>query len=199
MKNPLISPLNDIKDDSLKEIIVFYHETLGFYPNSLLTMQLRPEIARAFVVLNKAVMANHGRVTSVLKRLIALISSAVAGCEYCQAHAALAAKRYGADEEKLRNVWDYHQHPAFNEAERVALDFARAASVAPSDVDEELKTRLKEYWNDGEIVEMLGVISLFGFLNRWNDSMGTPMEPDAEACGRQFPPDHGWSGSRHTY
>ena len=38
-------------------------------------------------------------------------------------------------------------------------------------MDASTKKRLYEYWNEGEIVEMLGVISLFGYLNRWNDYM----------------------------
>jgi len=39
-----------------------------------------------------------------------------------------------------------------------------AASQIPSNVDEQIKKRLYEHWNEGEIVEMLGVISLFGYL-----------------------------------
>ena len=48
-----------------------------------------------------------------------------------------------------------------------------------------LKT-LRKYWDDGEIVEILGVISLFGYLNRWNDSMGTPMEKGAIESGDKY-------------
>ena len=50
-------------------------------------------------------------------------------------------------------------------------------------VDEKISSKLREHWDDGEIVEMLGVISLFGFLNRWNDSMGTPIEERALESG----------------
>ena len=74
-----------------------------------------------------------------------------------------AAERYGADTEKLDNIWDYKTHEAFNDAERAALDFALASSQIPNSVDKDLEDRLKTYWNDGEVVEILGVISLFGF------------------------------------
>ena len=42
---------------------------------------------------------------------------------------------------------------------------------------------------------MLGVISLFGFLNRWNDSMGTTLEPGAVALGQQQLAGQGWSSA----
>ena len=68
---PLVNPLSANHDQKTKKLSEFFNETLGFCPNSVLTMQHRPEISKAFINLNKAVMANHGRVTSALKRLIA--------------------------------------------------------------------------------------------------------------------------------
>ena len=181
---PLVKPLSPDTNKEVKKLAEFFNETLGFCPNSVLTMQIRPEIAQSFILLNKAVMANKGRVTSSLKRLIAYVSSNASGCRYCQAHAILAAERYGATNEQLNTVWEYKTHPAFNDAERAALDFSVAASIIPNSVDETIQKNLKKYWNDGEIIEMLGVISLFGFLNRWNDSMGTTLENDVIDTGK---------------
>ena len=87
MKRPLVYPKSSEEDKELQKIIAFYNETLGFCPNSIKTMHIRPGIAYAFIELNKAVMENNGRVTSALKRMIAYISSNAAGCRYCQAHA----------------------------------------------------------------------------------------------------------------
>ncbi|CAL2058105.1 carboxymuconolactone decarboxylase family protein [Tenacibaculum sp. 190524A05c] len=195
---PLVTPLDPNHDEETKRLSDFYNETLGFCPNSVLTMQRRPDISKAFINLNKAVMANHGRVTSALKRMIAWVSSNATGCRYCQAHAIRAAERYGAEQEKLDNIWEYKTHPAFTEAERAALDFSLAASVVPNVVDETIKARLYEHWNEGEIVEMLGVISLFGYLNRWNDSMGTSIEDGAVESGEQYLGKHGWNKGKHV-
>ncbi len=193
----LVIPLAQDANEEVNELAKFFNETLGFCPNSVLTMQIRPDIAKAFISLNKAVMDNHGRVTSALKRLIGYISSNAAGCRYCQAHTIRAAERYGAEEEQLNNVWEYRTHAAFSDAERVALDFALAASTIPNDVDEDLQSRLHEHWDDGEIVEMLGVIALFGYLNRWNDSMGTTLEEGAEESGMDWLADRGWNVGKH--
>ena len=194
---PLVKPLTPEANLKVKELADFFNETLGFCPNSVLTMQIRPEVASAFIGLNKAVMENHGKVTSALKRLIAWVSSNAAGCRYCQAHAIRAAERYGANQEQLKNIWEYRTHEAFNEAERVALDFALAASQIPNSVDAELEERLRIYWNEGEIVEILGVISLFGFLNRWNDSMGTSIEVGAIESAEKYLTKNGWNKGKH--
>lgn len=195
---PLVNPLHADHDIETKELADFFNETLGFCPNSVLTMQHRPAISKAFINLNKAVMANEGKVTSALKRMIAWVSSNATGCRYCQAHAIRAAERYGAEQEQLDHIWDYKTHPAFSAAERAALDFSLAASQIPNAVDETIKTELYKYWNEGEIVEMLGVISLFGYLNRWNDSMATTLEHDAIDSGNQYLGKHGFEVGKHV-
>ena len=193
----LVQPLPADHSPETQELANFFNETLGFCPNSVLTMQHRPAISKAFINLNKAVMANEGGVTSALKRMIAWVSSNATGCRYCQAHAIRAAERYGAEQEQLNNIWEYKTHAAFSDAERAALDFSLAASLVPNVVDEKIKTELYKYWNEGEIVEMLGVISLFGYLNRWNDSMGTSIEDGAVESGNQYLGKHGWEKGKH--
>ncbi len=194
---PLVTPLSAEHDIETKKLAEFFNETLGFCPNSILTMQRRPAISKAFINLNKAVMANEGRVSSALKRMIAWVSSNATGCRYCQAHAIRAAERYGAEQEQLDNIWEYRTHSAFSEAERAALDFSLAASQVPNNVDDEISIRLHLYWDEGEIVEILGVISLFGYLNRWNDSMGTYIEEGAVHSGKQYLEKYGWEKGKH--
>ncbi len=69
--------------------------------------------------------------------------------------------------------------------------------MVPNAVDEKIKEELYKYWDEGEIVEMLGVISLFGYLNRWNDSMGTTLEKDAIESGDQYLGKHGFKVGKH--
>jgi uncharacterized peroxidase-related enzyme len=194
---PLVDPLPPDADGEVRDLARFFDETLGFCPNSVLTMQRRPAIARAFIQLNMAVMENRGRVTSALKRLIGYVASLTAGCRYCQAHTIRAAERYDAADEQLAHVWEYRTHPAFDEAERAALDFAVAASSVPNAVDDAVQQRLRAHWDDGEIVEILGVVALFGYLNRWNDSMATSLEEGAAASARKWLDAVGWERGKH--
>ncbi len=194
---PLVEPLSTDHDAEVAELAKFFNETLGFPPNSVLTMQRRPAIAKAFINLNKAVMENHGRLTSEQKRLIGYISSLTGGCRYCQAHTALAAKRYGGSDERVANVWNYTASDLFTPAEKAAFAYAQAASSTPNAVDDQIAADLKAHWTDDEIVEIAGVVALFGYLNRWNDSMATSLEPGAAAAGTTHLASTGWEKGKH--
>ena len=194
----LVKPLAADADTEVARLAEFFNETLGYCPNSVLTMQRRPAIAQAFINLNKAVMDNQAGVSSELKRLIGYVTSRVAGCQYCQAHTIRAAQRYGGSDERLEAVWDFRSSPLFTDAERAALEFGIAASSVPNAVDDEIASNLREHWDDGEIVEILGVVALFGYLNRWNDSMGTTLEDPAAADGDRYLASQGWSRGKHA-
>ena len=196
MNKPLVEPLKEANKE-LNKLIKFYNETLGFCPNSIKTMFIRPQIAYAFINLNKAVMENKGKVSSKLKRLIGFITSMVSGCKYCQAHTIRAADRYGANKSQIEEIWNFRDSNNFSDKEKVALEFALLASSVPNQVNKKISEELKKYWNDGEIVEILGVISLFGFLNRWNDSMGTPIEDGALKSGNTYLKN--WNPDKHIY
>ncbi len=195
---PLVSPLPIDHSPEIAELARFFNGTLGFAPNSVLTMQRRPEIAKAFTLLNKAVMDNGGRVTSEQKRLIAHLASANAGCRYCEAHTALAAERFGASAERLAALWDFRDSALFSAGEKAAFEFALAASSIPNAVDDAIGAALRSHWTDEEIVEILGVIALFGFLNRWNDSMATTIEAGAVASGQRHLGGRGWHAGKHA-
>ena len=200
MKRPLVQPLDRDSNPELQEMIDFYEETLGFTPNSLFTMMHRPRISEAFLEMNQSVMENKGRVTSALKRLIAYLSSMTTGCRYCEAHAIRAAERYGAKEDKMNNIWEYKTHASFSDAERAAFDLTIAASRVPNEVDDEISENMRKHWEPGEIVEIMGVIALFGYLNRWNDSMGTMLEqPAVESAEKYLSDDGNWVIGKHQY
>jgi len=195
---PLVTPLAADADEDVAQLAKFFNETLGFCPNSVLTMQRRPAIAKAFINLNMAVMENQGRVTAEQKRLIGYITSANTGCRYCEAHTILAAERYGGSEQRLENIWSFRESELYTDAEKAAFELALAASSVPNAVTDEIIAKMHEYWDDGEIVEILGVISLFGYLNRWNDSMGTTMEPGAVDAGERLLANSDWSRGKHV-
>jgi len=79
-------------------------------------------------------------------------------------------------------------------AERVALDFAIAAASQPNDVTDELFEKMKRHWSEGQIVEIAATVALFGFLNRWNDTMATPLEEEPIEVGERG----GEVGRRHA-
>ena len=173
----LVPPLEeDRMETELRDHVQFFKGPLGVIPNSVRTMAHRPAIARAFTDLNIAVMTDYGSVTPEFKRLLGYATSHASGCLYCQAHMILASERFNASEERLGDVFDFEPSAHFTEAEKAALAFAHAAAGVPNGVTPEIGARLKAHWSDEAIVEIMAVVALFGYLNRWNDSMGSALE-----------------------
>ena len=57
--------------------------------------------------------------------------------------------------------------------------------------------RLQTHWSETQIVEILGVVAMFGFLNRWNDSLATPLEAVPAAVAEKAVGAQGWSAGKH--
>ena len=190
-----MEPLRREDHPELEELFALYDETLSFVPNSLYTMARRPEILRAFSDLITQIWRT-GTLPQPLKPLIAIVSSVAAGCRYCQAHEAVDAKMRGVPDEKISAIWDFERSPLYDDAERAVLRFARDASLVPNEVTPASFEELRRHWDDGQIVEIMAVVGLFGFLNRWNDSMATDLEevPLAFASRRY---DERWEPGKH--
>jgi alkylhydroperoxidase family enzyme len=156
---------------------------------------------QAFAQLNAAVMDPAGEVDLGLRRLIGHLASKASGCLYCQAHTLLGAHNFGVTDEKLAAVWHYASSPLYTAAERAALDFALAAASQPNAVDDAIFAELQRHWTEGQIVEILGVVAMFGFLNRWNDSMATTLEAVPTAVATQAAQTAGvagWDPGKHA-
>ena len=194
-----LPPLPPETTPELKSHFDFFLGTLGFTPNSVLTMQRKPRLVQAFAQLNAAVMDPAGEVDQGFRRLIGHVVSKVSGCLYCQAHTLLGAQNFGISEAKLAGVWTYASSPHYSLRERLAMDFALAASSQPNAVTDEQFAELRQHWSDGEIVEILGVVAMFAFLNRWNDTMATPLEASPIAVAQQALGDQGWTPGKHSH
>ncbi len=194
---PRLEPLPPEHTPELKPHFDFFLTTLGFAPNSVLTMQRKPKLVKAFAQLNAAVMDPEGEVDLGFRRLIGHLASKAAGCLYCQAHTVLGAKNFGVDDARLAALWDFRTSALYSEKERVALEFALAAAAQPNAVTDDLFADLRKKWSDSQIVEILGVVAMFGFLNRWNDSMATPLEPVPQAIADRTLGARGWTPGKH--
>ena len=196
--SPRLDPLPIDHNRELKPNFEASVRNLGFVPNSMLIMQRRPEIMKAFAAMSASVWDKSSTVDNGFKRLIAHVASRAAGCQYCMAHTAGGALHLGVDEKKLAAIWEYQTDPLFSDAERAALDMAAAAGSVPNAVTEDMFLDMRKHWTEEQIVEIVAVISLFGFLNRWNDTMGTPLEEEPIQVGEKFLADHGWSTGKHA-
>jgi uncharacterized peroxidase-related enzyme len=191
-----VDPLPRDAVPEFRERFEHYEATRGFVPNSIRTMARRPSIARAFMDLNRAVLY-EGTVPEELKMLISLVASQAAGCRYCQAHMANLSSIYRASDAKIAAVWDFMTSPLFSDAERAALHLAYKASLLPNEAEETDFTALRDHFDDGQIVEIVATVALFGYLNRWNDTMATELESRPADVADRALQGVGWEAGKH--
>jgi uncharacterized peroxidase-related enzyme len=168
-------PLDRVSAE-LREAVELQQTLLGLVPESLLTMAYRPRMAAVFAQLASETL-NPGTLDRGLKQLVAYVSSSTTGCRYCQAHTAQSAcELAGVDLIKLQTAFEFETSPLYSPAEKAALRLARDASFVPNEVTDEHFAELKRWYSDEQIVEITGVVALFGWLNRWNETMATSLE-----------------------
>ncbi len=195
--SPRIEPLPADHSPELKDAFAAYTKSLGFVPNSMLILQRKPKIVKAMAQLTASIWEPEGEVDRAFKRLVAHVVSRAAGCRYCMAHTAGGALLFGVDPRKVEAIWDFRTSPLYSEAERVALDFAIAAASQPNGVTDDMFAGMRVHWNETQIVEITAVVAVFGFLNRWNDTMATPLEEEPLRVGEKFLAPHGWEAGKH--
>lgn len=194
---PRLEPLRRENLAEFEELFAMVEQAMGFVPNSLLTMAHRPDILRAALDLFRTIQG-PGRIAPELKALVALMASQAAGCRYCQAHTGHTAHRAGADQDRIDDLWNFEDSPFFSAGERAALRVARDGAVTPNAVQDAQFEDLKQHYNAEEIVELVATIAMFGFLNRWNDTMATELEASPLAFAQNHLDGHGWSPGKHA-
>jgi uncharacterized peroxidase-related enzyme len=193
---PHLDPLPSEATPELSQRFEHYRATRGFVPNSIRTMARRPAIAHAFMDLNRAVLY-EGTVPEELKILISLIASQASGCRYCQAHMVNLASIYRASDARIAALWEYATSPLFNAAERAALRLAYHAALVPNEASAADFAELKCHYDEGQIVEIVATVALFGFLNRWNDTLATTLEELPAAVAARVIGGTGWEPGKH--
>ena len=193
-----IAPVRRENAKEFGTVFAITEAVMGFVPNSMLIMARDPALLAAFSELSALIVVRPGRLSPGLKALIMYMVSRSAGCQYCAAHTANLAALQDVPTRKIEALGQFRQSPEFSEAERTALRFAQAAGQVPNAVGDAEFAELRHYFDEDEIMEIVAVLALLGFLNRWNDTLATPLE----AGPRNFAECHlvaaGWKLGKHA-
>jgi uncharacterized peroxidase-related enzyme len=182
----------------LEDVFEQSKHALGFIPNAFFIMARAPGVLRAFSRLPREVIGVPGKVPLPLKRLVAYMASQTVGCQYCSAHTAEAAAEIdGVPTEKIEAIFAYETNPLFSEAERAALLLAQSAATVPNAVNDADMEELKKHFDEDQVVELVAAICLFGWLNRWNDTMATDLEKRPLQFGQSHLVQSGWVPGKH--
>ena len=82
----------------------------------------------------------------------------------------------GVAREKIEALADYATSPLYSAAERVALEYADAMTITGRDVSDDLFARLREFYNDDEIVELTAVIAWENSSSKFNRALRVPSQ-----------------------
>lgn len=180
----------------LEEYFQFCEQFLGFLPNDILTLAHIPELVRTFVSFCRSAY-EVSDVDPGLLQLVGTMTSAAAGCRYCTAHMAQTSPRFGVADEKVVALWEFENSTLFSAAERAALRVALKAGQSPNTTDDNDFDELKRHYNTAQIVQLMAVIGLFGFLNRWNDTLATELELKPRRYAQRVIVSQGWDVGKH--
>lgn len=193
-----IDPLPANELEQHRERFEMTESLMGFLPNSMPTMARVAGLVEAFSDLGAAVIANPN-LSMELTEMIAQITSSAAGCRYCQAHTGHVLERLGTAPEKIADLWLFETSEHFDDAERAALRLAFHAGQTPNATTDEDFAELAVHYNDDQIAGIVAAIAMFGFLNRWNDTMATDLEPGPAEFARRTLADAGWEPGKHQH
>jgi len=194
---PNVDPLPSDQLTEHEERFAVVEELMGFVPNSMKTMARVPGLVEAFGGLGGAVFMN-GLISPQLVQMVAMVASTGAGCRYCQAHTSHSAHRLGVPEDKIAALWAFETSELFDDAERAALRLAFHAGQVPNSTTPEHFDELRKHYSDDQIAAIVSVCSLFGYLNRWNDTMATALEESPTAFGERVLAPGGWEAAKHA-
>jgi uncharacterized peroxidase-related enzyme len=142
----------------------------GNVPNMFRVMAHRPEIF-ATMQAHFAAVLNTGTVPKRLKELIIVRTSQLNQTPYCLASHARLAKKLGWSDDQLTHLADWPRRDDFNPAEKAALRLAETVTRDAHALTDEQFGELRNYYSEGEIVELLCAIGLFNYFNRFNDAL----------------------------
>ena len=115
------------------------------------------------------------RATSVperLKHLAAMRAAMVAGCEWCLDFGSFLSKGRGVTEEEMRELPNYRLSDVFDETEKLVMDYASAMSRSPVEVSDDLFARLRERFDESQLVELTDIAALENYRARFNWAFG---------------------------
>ncbi|GJM37756.1 MAG: fusion protein [Acidimicrobiales bacterium] len=192
---PHVEPIAREDLAHLEEGFALVEAAMGFVPSSLRTMAHVPGLAEGFQGLAGVVLANP-MIDGELKHMVSHVASRAAGCRYCQAHTGATAVNQGADPAKIAAIWEFETSALFTDAERAALRLAFHSGANAATADD--FTACRAHFNEPEIVSIVAVCALFGYLNRWNDTMATALEDEPAAFAETTLAPLGWHADKHA-
>ena len=130
--------------------------------------------------------------------LVMYSASRAAGCAYCTAHSCAFALRRGAGEDHVARVASRRLPGGdASSAERSALEVAEALASVPSSLTEAQRAALRRSFSKPDAEWIVLAAAMMGFLNKFMDAMGIPLEESMLATAQEVIGPSGWTPGKH--
>ena len=144
----------------------------GKLPEPFELMGHRPLLMHGYGGLETA-FARSKRAPANLKALAELKASALCGCEWCMDFGSWLATHEGSvTDEQLRELPNFRDSTAFNDDEKLVLEYAEGISRTPVDVPDEVFDRLRDRFDEDQIVELTWAAAIENMRARFNWALG---------------------------
>ena len=84
--------------------------------------------------------------------------------------------KLGVSDEKIDDLQNYSTSDWYNQAERVALEFADAMTITGRDVSDELFARLREFYDEDALTELAATIAWENASSKFNRALRVPSQ-----------------------
>jgi len=163
----IISSLDkDQASQVVKEIYEDYEKEGKKTPEWIKVMAHSPEILKEFFELFGKIMGK-GKIEDMLKWKIAYFVSDTLKCPFCVDVTSKMLQKLGASEEELKNA---KKTDNFSEKEQKVLEMVKEVTLKANICTPELFDELKEMFSEEELVEIVSIIGLFNYINRFNNT-----------------------------
>ncbi len=166
-------------DADMAKYFAVCEEKLGFVPNVLAAYSFDQKKLRAFVNLYNDLMLAESGLSKLEREMIAVVVSSANRCYYCLTAHGAAVRQLSQDPElgeMLVMNWRTAPLPA---RQRALLEFAHRLTVAPAEVGEHDRARLRAAgWSERDVWDAASVTGFFNFTNRV--ATATDMMPNRE-------------------
>jgi AhpD family alkylhydroperoxidase len=153
----------------------------GQVPDPVGVFAHHPKLLAGYGAL-EAAAERANRVDVRLKGLAELKAAMVAGCEYCIDIGSAVVAKHGVPADQVRDLARHADSDGFNDLERLVLDYAVGMTSTPIDVPDDLFARLREHFDEAQIVELTSAIALENFRARFNWALEIAPQGFATEC-----------------
>ncbi len=159
---------------------------LGRVPESFAVTAHHQGILSGNAAFELALDRSHA-VPTALKELASVKAASVVGCEFCLDIGSWLARTHGVTEAQLRELIGHRDSDAFTAEEKDVLDFAEAMTRTPVEVPEDLFARLRERFDERQLVELTGAIAWENYRARFNAAFDIGAQGFSEGAACAMP------------